>query len=296
MVSFITCICTVIHVVVRHYPPVQQQQWTSTAYRTPPFAAAVMQRTLPFMTSSSSSIALALGDPPKPSTSAVAPQPQPVYHPQESAQFFDTFIAETSQEVAMQQTAPDTVPPVLQTQSFTSDIKTPVKEKKATASVSELLISSPDPLAGSVSGSATPRKRKPEELSSPSLKRIHSPNKSRVQLENFGSSQLFTPSGVNSSGSQPNKRLSVFVELPLSAKVLSTPSTVGRSKSKSTPSTRTTNDLGGLSPPPESDWEEDYTGFRSGSKSTGKRTGDRDERGKADSYWSLIFQYLLIYV
>jgi cohesin loading factor subunit SCC2 len=275
--------------IFRHYLPVQQHQWSPASYGTPPFAAAVMHRTLPFMSSSSSSLAFALGDPSKPSTSSVAPRPQPVYQPQESEQFFDAFIAETSQEVA-QQAAPVPPSPIPPSQSFISDIKTPVKEA---ALIPEPPVSSPDPLAGSVGGFTTPRKRKPEELSSPLSKRIHSPLKSRDHHEWAGSSQLFSPTGATPVGSQPNKRLSVFVEVPVPPKSWSTPSTSGRSFSKSAPSTRTSDDLGGFSPPPESDWEEDHAGFRSGSKSTGKRTGDRDERGETESY-SLLFSFSLV--
>ena len=269
--------------IFRYYHSVQHQEWTPASYGTPPFAAAVMQRTLPFISSSSSSLALALGDPSKPSTSSVAPRPQPQYQPQESAQFFDTFVAETSQEVVAQQAAPAPLPPVSFSQSFTSDIKTPVKE---IASVPGPPVSSPDPLVESARGLTTPRKRKPEELSSPSLKRIQN---SRVQHEKSASSQ-----STSHIGATPNKRLSVFVEVPSPPKGWLTPSTAGRSFTKSAHYTGTSDDLGGFSPPPESDWEEDQTGHRSGSKSTGRRTGDRDERGEVESYFS--FSYSVTHV
>ena len=273
----ITCICIIVDVISRHYPLLPQQQWSSTPYGTPPFAAAVMQRTLPFM-SSSSSLALALGDPAKASTSSIVPVQQQQYSSENSAQFFDSFIAETSQVVSQQeQIAPNPPPSLYHTQTFTSDMKTPVKERTL---VSEPSLSSPDPLAASVDGSVTPRKRKPDELGSPTLKRIHSSDKFGVRLERSGSSQQLSP--TSSFGSQPRRRLSVFVEVPKPPKGWSTPSTAGRSKSKSVPSTRTEDDLGGFSPPPDSEWEDDLRGLKSGSKSTGRRTGDRDERGEAD--------------
>ena len=122
---------------------------------------------------------------------------------------------------------------------------------------------------GIARGFTAPRQRKLEELSSPSLKRIQN---SRIQREKSGSSQSTVTSHI---GTTPNKRLSVFVEVPSPPKDWLIPSTAGRSFTKSAHYTGTSDDLGGFSPPPESDWEEDQSGHRSGSKSTGRRTGDR---------------------
>jgi cohesin loading factor subunit SCC2 len=239
------------------------------------------------MSSSSSSLALALGDPQKPSTSSVVTPSQPQYQPQESAQFFDTFIAETSNEIVAPQSAPSPPPSMSHSHQFVSDIRTPVRN---IPSVPEPPVSSPDPLMASVEGFTTPRKRKPDELTSPTLKRTHPSEKSGVLRQRSGSSHTSSFSRTTSSGSQPNKRLSVFVELPHPPKGWSTPSTAGRStKFQSLPSTRTEDDLGGFSPPPESEWEDDHKGLKSGSKSTGKRTGDRDERGMVHSPLSSFF-------
>ncbi|KAF8585724.1 ARM repeat-containing protein [Ramaria rubella] len=235
------------------------------------------------MSSSSSSLALALGDPSKPSTSSRAPPLQPTYYePQESAQFFDTFIAETSRDVTTQQAATEPPPRLQRAQTFVSDVKTPIKTK---APVPGPPMSSPDPLTLKTDGSTTPRKRKPDELTSPSLKRIHSSDQFSVSRQRSGSSM--SSSSTLKTTPQPSKRLSVYVEVPPPPQGWITPSTTGRSKSKSMPSTRTEGDLGGFSPPPESDWE-DQKGHKSGSKSTGKRTGDRDERAPLEKLTAFI--------
>ena len=109
---------------------------------------------------------------------------------------------------------------------------------------------------GIARGFTAPRQRKLEELSSPSLKRIQN---SRIQREKSGSSQ-----STSHIGTTPNKRLSVFVEVPSPPKGWLTPSTAGKSFTKSVHYTGTSDDL-----------EEDQSGHRSGSKSTGRRTGDR---------------------
>ena len=260
-------------------PSVQQQEWAPAPYGMPPFAAAVMQRTLPFFPSSSSSLALALGDPSKlSSTSNVAQsQPQSQYQPQQSAQFFDTFLEETTREA--QQTTPTLPPPLPRTPSSSSEFKTPVKTKPP---VQGSPMSSPDTLALRTGGITTPLKRKPDELASPTLKRLHSTETCGISRDRSDSTLSVLSSSTaktTSSRGKPSKRLSVFVELPSMHRGLSTPTTAGRSKSKSVPSTRVEEDLGGFSPPPESEWEDDHKETRTGSKSTGKRTGDRDERG-----------------
>ncbi|KAF8507524.1 hypothetical protein BU17DRAFT_57352 [Hysterangium stoloniferum] len=263
---------------------VPNSSWGSSSYGANPFATSVMQRTIPFMAASSSSLALALGDPskphppprqppplPPPPLPPLQPPPPPPAQPQESVQFFNDFLEETSREASLQESvlnAPPTPP------QFASDLKTPVKIKHTVSTPD--VVSSLDPLTLPIGSSVTPRKRKPEELASPTLKRVHSFAVPRDRSESVSTTPI-----------KPSRRLSVFVDIPPAPNGWATPSTSGRSISKSMHSTRSP-DLGGYSPPPESDWEEEGRGHRGGSKSTGKRTGDRDERAPLEKLTAFI--------
>ncbi|GJJ15616.1 hypothetical protein Clacol_009894 [Clathrus columnatus] len=146
--------------------------------------------------------------------------------------------------------------------------------------------SSPDPLAllPNTSGSVTPQKRKLDVSVSPSLKRAHS-TKIAIAVPRQNSVSSVSSGPLTPGGSiRPLKRF-LGVEIPPSLKVISTPSTSGRSKS--VPSSAVSRDLGGYSPP-DSEWDEEDFVKKSVNKSSGKRTGDRDDRAPLEKLTAFI--------
>ncbi|KIJ54752.1 hypothetical protein M422DRAFT_775001 [Sphaerobolus stellatus SS14] len=264
-----------------------QQQWPQPSYGASPFATSIMQRTLPIV-SSSSSLAFALGDPSKQNTRP-APAPTPTHRstpppppaptlpkPEESAQFFNNFLADKKREIVAQQQAAAARTPTQSAPRRQFYVEIPPSPSRSMQAAHIPATSSPDPLALRSDGPGlTPRKRKPDGLESPSIKRVHANDMFAVPRERPRSTSTTVS---QTTPMKPSRNLSVFVELPSPTKIV-TPSTSGRSKSRSLLSSGA-NELGGYSPPPESEM--------SGSKSTGKRTGDRDERVPLEKLTSLI--------
>ncbi|KZT11764.1 uncharacterized protein LAESUDRAFT_733751 [Laetiporus sulphureus 93-53] len=271
--------------------PWQQTYPLPSSYQTIPFAQSVFQYTSPSSSyptppppgirSSSSSLANALGEPvPKPART--------VYHPEESAQFFNNFLAESSaQASSSQQTA---APAVHQ------DVKA---SPRKLARIVQKREDSPDPLAFDVSSpempnvTATPRKRKQMayvEISS--SKRQHMEHTSM-----FGYSASVDPFASQSqSASTPKKKLQPYIDIPAFPKQYLTPTShrrdgyplTGDVKGKGRASEG--DDLGGFG----SD-EDNYSTTSGASRSTtftrssGKRaTGDRDDRAPIEKLITLL--------
>lgn len=267
----------------RPFPPPSSNPWNVSSYSSNSASSSHIR--LP-INQSSSSIAMALGDPHKthsmlssayqhnkPITPVHQPPPvtsdakvRPSTPPPQSVSEFKTPIKPSDPDSTL--SSPD---PLAIRHPF---VETIVPSTSPSKLPNTPITSSPDPLAFLPSGSdsITPRKRKPVPLVSPSLKRTNSSNLSiaisRQSSQTSTSSDQLTPGGTI----RP-KKLFWGVEIPHPPKGFSTPSTSGRSKSA--PSSK---DLGGFSPP-DSEWDEEGSVKRSVSKSSGKRTGDRDDRG-----------------
>lgn len=213
--------------------------------------------------------------PPAPPPVVNPPLTQPQYRPEDSVQFFNDFRAETSREMTTQETNTGSTFSQIPISNVKSDVKTPVKHSRF---LNTGAMSSPDPLALNPDAFSSHRKRKPEVMESPSIKRMLSNDKFAIPREPTQPSQSTSTTRPSPALLSPTKNLQVYIELPSKSKGSMTPSTSGRSQSKSYISSGTA-DLGGFSPPPESDWEDDHRSPRFTSKSTPRRTGDRDERG-----------------
>jgi cohesin loading factor subunit SCC2 len=242
----------------------------ASTYQTNSFARSVFQRTAPAsayptppppgIITSSSSLAFALGHP-------ISSSARPACKADTSTEFFDDFLARKSRELV-----PSAGPAI---------VRPSTPKRQAEAFPQE----SPDPLAllpSTPRPYATPRKRKlVVEIESPSMKRLNS-----MQSLTIGQSPTkmpFTP-----SKSQPRQTLA-YVEVPRLPKEWRTPSSshaVGdptgshslrRMKVDGTP-----DDLGGYGS------EGYYSPTRSNAKSSGRKTGDRDERGTSKSPGSFL--------
>ena len=245
------------------------------AYPTPPPAAAIFQ-------SSSSSLAGALGPM---NAQAQAPKPQyreerrPVqqYKPSESGAFFNKFLSEKTKALPK----PQPPPPRQTFQSKPPQPSSPLP-----------VLSSPDPLLKSVTASPltpmqssqfTPKKRKlvGVVLESPTKKAAISTSPFQSQLTPLPPSSPRTPQTSTSStvtktehtGTMTKPRMQVFVEVTPSRMLPSTPS------KQHTKGSMASSDLGGYG----SEDEQEYTKRREmimNGRSTGKKTGERDERGQ----------------
>lgn len=282
----------------RSFPP-SSNPWSVPSY--PSNASSSSQARLPFI-QSSSSLAIALGDPYKtnpvrtpsePRSSAVLQHNKRTVIPSASSQQPPVPVIPDSK--IRPSTPPPHIVPEFKTpikpsaSAFDSNFSSPdplaIQPTAVGAAVSlnstlqlpnTSVTSSPDPLAllPNLPYSVTPRKRKPVPLNSPTLKRAQSGSFPTIPIprHNSQSSVSSTSSSLTPGGTiRPTKRF-LGVEIPPPPKGFSTPSTSGRSKS--IPSS---GDLGGFSPP-ESEWDEADLTKRSASKSSGKRTGDRDDR------------------
>jgi hypothetical protein len=177
---------------------------------------------------------------------------------------------------------------------------TPKRKTNHSASQPAPSTDSPDPLALDSSTTAyaplsvSPLKRKPDILMSPSAKRVHSlPSLTTPSKPSGSSPDVFTVP----KAPPPRMKLQPYVEIPVRAKSSSsvtamvTPQKNRISSKMEKSSTRTLtdddDDLGGFDTP-SSDIGYRYKGGQmstggdssySVSKSSGKRTGDRDDRG-----------------
>lgn len=198
----------------------------TSAYPTPP---------PPGIRSSSSSLAFALGHP-----SQVKSQ-QRVYKPDESGPFFKDFL---NRSAHLLDSKPTSTPHQSPSKVDPPRPKSPVPL-------------TPQPFA-------TPRKRKsPDELITPSQKRIHAANPTNVPPTKRSTSE--TPSHRSSKSS---RQLLAYVNVPTST--------------WKTPSTKSSKHSGDLASPDESaDEDGDYPEHdtHANIKSSARRTGDRDERG-----------------
>ena len=270
----------------------------SSSFQTRPFAHSVFQRTAPStsyptpppgISASSSSLAFALGPPSQPKH---APPPPKVYQPQDSHVFYEDFLEKKTRQI-------NPPPPSSPVRSDTLRAVTPPPKVKAM-----LPEESPDPLAIQSSHTAdfavTPKKRKSVvEMESPSIKRLqsmksftdHSGNQST--LPKIPQSKVpSTPSSTMSSASMSvnttptTKRIVnlAYVSIPSSPWLTPTSckgsmiihSRTGRNKVQDTP-----DDLGGYGS--EDDVPPSPTkgrGIHDSVKSSARRTGDRDERGR----------------
>ncbi|THH14012.1 hypothetical protein EW146_g6273 [Bondarzewia mesenterica] len=275
-----------------NYQP--QTQYLSSpsypTYQTNAFAQSVFQHTIPSISyptppppgiqSSSSSLAYALGEPP------ARPQPK-IFHPQESASFFNNFLDKSSRELEKAQAAKYTNP------------STPSRRDKIG------LHSSPDPLAISPSSVPSPQKRKSvEQVQSPSIKRAQLVHRtaSSSSLSAAPSTPTSSQTRQSSSSSQvtpkPKKRLLAYVELPPISRTWNTPSSSHSQKDRGfkTPVAKGKSrmnfdspDLGGFGSP-EDDYKPRKTSLAMGdvAKSSAKRTGERDDRGPLEKLTALL--------
>ncbi|PCH40319.1 hypothetical protein WOLCODRAFT_67627 [Wolfiporia cocos MD-104 SS10] len=281
-----------------YYPP-QATAWSqpyphASTYQTPPFAQSVFQHSTPSaayptppppgISMSSSSLANALGEP-------IKKPAKTVYKPEESAQFFSNYIAQTSAEI-------DALPP----SQIASSSNTQAAPSRSTTSAQERY--SPDPLALEPSSSPvsvvitqTPRKRKDASyLDSPSAKRRQISEMSSVsphaQRRPIPAATLpLTPSSKSQGTPTSKRRLQPYVALPPLPRGYLTPSrrrdrtdrqlTTGKGKGKGKAhECDDSDDLGGFG-----SIEDELSSLSQSSaiKSTGKRaTGDRDDRAPID--------------
>ncbi|KAF9220470.1 hypothetical protein BS17DRAFT_739205 [Gyrodon lividus] len=229
---------------------------TNTSYHAPALANSLLQRFNPTsayptppppgIRSSSSSLAFALGQPNQVKTQ------QRVYKPEESGPFFKDFLGRSAQLLDNKP-----IPP-----SITSRHPTPRLEPSPTKPPASVV---PEP-------SVTPRKRKsPDELVTPSQKRIHAANPTES-----------TPTARPSSGasshvsSKTPRQVLAYVNVP-------TPTWKTPSKESSKPSDHPASG-------DESDEEDDHTHreIQASAKSSARRTGDRDERAPFEKLTTLI--------
>lgn len=239
-----------------------------SSYETTPFAQSMFQRTAPMnayptpppagvITNSSSSLAYALGRP--------SPQPSKVHLPAESPAFFDNFLVQKSRE--MNASGRPTTPP-----------------PRLTAFVNQ---ESPDPLALSTEPSMTPRKRKMVvQIESPAVKRVQS-----VQSFHIPSAMMpRTPVQKSSSTPQmttttPRRNLA-YVAVPPKPWLTPKSSHNGSGSHMSNKqwgklkSDGGSPDLGGYGSEDDDDGAYSPTRTNDVVKSSSRRTGDRDERGK----------------
>ena len=289
------------HRISRSYQHPEPTDWVpsvpSSSFQTRPFAHSVFQRTAPStayptpppgISASSSSLAFALGPPSQPKH---APPPPKVYQPQDSHVFYEDFLEKKTRQI-------NPPPPSSPVRSDTLRTVTPPPKPRAV-----LPEESPDPLAiqsHTTDFGATPKKRKSVvEMESPSIKRLqsmksftdHSGNQST--LPKIPQSKVpSTPSSTMSSASMSvnttptTKRIVnlAYVSIPSSPWLTPTSckgsmiihSRTGRNKVQDTP-----DDLGGYGS--EDDVPPSPTkgrGIHDSVKSSARRTGDRDERGR----------------
>ena len=266
-----------------------------SSFQTRPFAQSIFQRTAPStayptppgFNASSSSLAFALGGPasqPKP------PSPPKVHQPQESHAFFEDFLEQKTRQMNPPRSSP-------LVRSDTLRALTPPPKAKAI-----LPEESPDPLAiqsHSAVFAVTPKKRKPVmDMESPSIKRVnsmksltsHSGSQSSLPKTPQSKTPL-TPSSTMSSVSQRSvnatptgKRMVnlAYVSVPPSPwltpckRSMSIDPRTDKSEVQDTP-----DDLGGYGSEDDSPLSPTKGRRVNDSvKSSARRTGDRDERGR----------------
>ncbi|KAJ7644375.1 hypothetical protein FB45DRAFT_897682 [Roridomyces roridus] len=261
------------------YSPTNAQLST---FRTNPFAQGILQRANPATSyptppppstsSSTSSLAYALGPPP-------SQQQQQVHKPQNSPAFFDQFLAEkvTRQTRKVEEQRPQSAASPQKMAMAGGRPKTPPAQRKV------LSEESPDPLAIALNAPAsalTPRKRKSDsQLASPTVKRFHSPNPTSVPVtpsttSKSRTSALSTPS---SSFSTPSRVLKMaYVELPAKSWKVNTPSKLRTPQSP--------DELDGFG----SDDDSPRRPSGVGRVTSGRRTGDRDDRLPLEKFTTLL--------
>lgn len=243
-------------------------------YQTNSFAQSIFDRTAPSssyptppppgISAYSSSLAFALGNP------NPAPSRPVIFNPSDSTQFMDNFLAEKTREIA-------TARPAI-----------------ASYLAPHRLQDSPDPLALGASPSkgsalnATPRKRKQGiHLETPSLKRAQSNSLTPKHINNPSTpTSVQTPVNAASTASKSSKKVIAFIDVPPLPKDWRTPSKSvgslskkmhGKMKVEDTP-----DDLGGYGSVDEDSFSPPQFD-PSPTKSSARRTGDRDERGTCDT-------------
>ena len=270
----------------------------SSSFQTRPFAQSVFQRTAPStayptpppgISASSSSLAFALGGPP--SQPKHAPPPPKVYQPQDSREFYEDFLERKTRQIN----------PPLPSPVRSDTLRTVTPPPKTKAMPPE---ESPDPLAIQspiADFAVTPKKRKSVlEMESPSIKRVQSMKSftahsgSQSTLPKIPQSKvLLTPSSTMSSTSQMSVNTTPTAKRVVNLAYVSVPpspwltpssrkgsmiihSRTGKNKVQDTP-----DDLGGYGS------EDDVLlspskgrSIHDSVKSSARRTGDRDERGR----------------
>ncbi|TDL22099.1 hypothetical protein BD410DRAFT_770589 [Rickenella mellea] len=274
-----------------NYHPTQSQWNTMPApssYQSPAFAQSLIGHSAPYnvyptppppgMSTSSSSLANALGSPtpmisrvpPPPRTPLTLSNPVPapvppvekkVYKPEESTAFFNNFLSETTHKINPQRQG--------------LDVATPPSSPQVPQS-------SPDPLAMSSpytpSTPMTPRKRKVEVVIETPLKRHQTSESSLTPI----TSPRPTSSTVKLNATPRKLSMQPFVELPSLPKSWSTPTASQKSLGKQRQ--RDGDDLGGYG---SEDWSARRDAMYSGVRSSGKRTGDRDDRAPLEKLTGL---------
>ncbi|KZP26313.1 hypothetical protein FIBSPDRAFT_1040859 [Athelia psychrophila] len=259
-------------------PPISNH----SAYQTNAFAQSVFHRTAPSssyptppppgFSTSSSSLAFALGTPaPPPSTSSSSSATSAG-----SAQFFNHFIGEQNLEIASQRPASPPRPVPQQAQDSPDPLALRVSTSKATAS-----------------SALTPRKRKQgAHAETPSLKRVQSssfvtPNQT-LSPKTPTSAQTSTSTSTISKSS---RKMLAFVEVPPLPKEWKTPNRSVTSLSKKLQGKMkvedTPEDLGGYGSVDEDSFSPPQYDS-SPTKSSARRTGDRDERAPLEKLTALL--------
>jgi cohesin loading factor subunit SCC2 len=284
------------NLISRSYQYPEHTDWApsepSSSFQTRPFAHSVFQRTTPSsayptppppgISASSSSLAFALGGPP---SQPKLPPPLPkVYQPQDSHAFYEDFLEQKTRQIN----------PLPLVRSDTLRAITPPPKAQAMSPEE-----SPDPLAiqSHTDFTVSPKKRKPVvDMESPSIKRMHSVKSfvshsgSQPMLPKTPQSKApLTPGSSMSSTSQMSVNTTPTVKRVVNLAYVSIPSSPWstpkgsmvidpRSKHKVRESP---GDLGGYGS--EDDGPPSPTKGRSvhdSAKSSARRTGDRDERGR----------------
>ncbi|EKM54090.1 uncharacterized protein PHACADRAFT_162472 [Phanerochaete carnosa HHB-10118-sp] len=253
-----------------HSPQWSSSYTNSSGYQTTPFAQSVFQHTTPSavyptpppaMNASSSSLAMALVEP-KPKKK---PSPK-VYRAEDSAGFFNNFLAQQSAELKNNKTNGHLVQK--------NGEKTPKRRSR------EHSEGSPDPLALTPATPQSPRKRKAAQaLESPSIRRAVIPENG---LNTPRATSDGRPTPIAKATPTPRVRLEPYIALPPIPKAYQTPKGKGKERVESD------DEIAGFEVD-ESPLNYRSKGVTDNIQSSGRRAmGDRDDRGPVDKLVCLL--------